>query len=97
MEIELIDEKDIKKAKEEKGKQFKEGEVMDKKICHYCKKSIIDNDYLGNEKIGFIHLKCLSSHINKNRYVSGKKFRWWAGAFKGYWSVKSRALVNSID
>lgn len=36
---------------------------MPQKICHRCKETIVNNNYLGNEDIGFIHLSCLESQI----------------------------------
>lgn len=46
---------------------------MSEKLCYHCRKPINDENYLGNKDIGFIHLGCLSSHINKNKYLSEKK------------------------
>jgi len=43
-----------------------------KRTCHHCKKPIIGDNYLGNKEIGFIHLKCLSLHTNKKRFLTGK-------------------------
>lgn len=38
-----------------------------KRMCHHCKKLIIGDNYLGNKETGFIHLSCVSLHINKNK------------------------------
>jgi len=36
---------------------------MLKKICHRCKEPILNNNYLGNEQTGFIHIGCLEKQI----------------------------------
>lgn len=33
--------------------------------CYHCEQEIEDNNFLGNEKIGYIHIACLAKHIEK--------------------------------
>lgn len=33
------------------------------KICHFCKTAITNDNYLGNDENGYIHVRCLDGQI----------------------------------
>lgn len=39
--------------------------AFDDIICYHCKETIDDMDFLGDDKTGFIHIRCLNDHVRR--------------------------------